>query len=142
MPPDQTLTVAKNTKRGHSPNSGSMTSVFSDFALSDVPGTGRADDDVPMRREHEVASYTAAAMRPRPNTTRRHSQQASPVLPELLTIQDAMAVARLGKTTLYRLAGQGHFEIIKLGRMSRIRRQAFLNFLSTLRPANHQNARQ
>jgi excisionase family DNA binding protein len=54
----------------------------------------------------------------------------------MISVADAMALAGLGKTSIYRLAAAGQFRIRKVGRRSLIERAEFASYLANLPAAS------
>ncbi len=52
--------------------------------------------------------------------------------PMMLTISDAQALGRMGKSSVYRQAALGHYSVVKLGRRTLIPRAEFEAFLNKL----------
>jgi hypothetical protein len=57
---------------------------------------------------------------------------STPPVPEMLTVADAMALSRIGKTAIYNAASKGAFPLKKFGRRTLIPRAAFMAFLHNL----------
>lgn len=55
-----------------------------------------------------------------------------PTAPDVLTVQEAGKVLRLGRTTMYRLVASGEIKCVKIGRKVLIPRIFLQNFLEDL----------
>ena len=83
------------------------------------------------RRRHDLMASVAAS---RQGTAAvRALEAAAPLpVPEMLTVADAMALGRIGKTAIYAAASKGAFPLKKFGRRTLIPRAAFMAFLHGL----------
>lgn len=65
-------------------------------------------------------------------TSPRKKKQATKepfVVPELLTVEDAAAILRMSKMTVYRLVDSGDLPHFRIGRTVRIRKDDFEHYL-------------
>jgi excisionase family DNA binding protein len=55
-------------------------------------------------------------------------------LPEVLTVREAAAILRIGRNQLYQAVARGELGAIRIGRSTRIPRQALLDLLAAASP--------
>lgn len=67
---------------------------------------------------------------PMKSTPRKKKSTKDPfVVPELLTVEDAAAILRMSKMTVYRLVDSGDLPHFRIGRTVRIRKDDFEHYL-------------
>jgi excisionase family DNA binding protein len=61
------------------------------------------------------------------------NSNTSASVPILQTVEEAAADLNVGRSTIYELIRSGHIEIVKIGRCTRIPREAVLRYVDQLR---------
>ena len=61
------------------------------------------------------------------------------MIPELLSIEDFCKLTRMGKTRAYQLIADGEIKAVKNGKLTRIKREAMRDWISSL-PEYSQNS--